>query len=519
MTTTTSEPRRAIGATTTAFAPLLRRLPHNVDAEMALLGAILLNNRAFERVSDFLRPEHFVLSEHTRIYDACMRTIERGQIADPVTLKGLFEQDEALAQVGGVDYLARLAECAATPINAGEYGRLVYDLFVRRELIALGEDVVNRAYSSEIEERADQQIEMAEQGLFDLATKGTYDGGFEAFNETLASALKMAEAAHKRQGLLSGVPTGFRDLDGKLGGLHPSDLIILAGRPSMGKTALATNIAFNAALKLRREAEEPGGPLQTIDGAIVGFFSLEMSREQIATRILAEETHRLAQARGRSERGIPSDYIRRGKVANDKFSDLVLASRNLQRLPMFIDDTPALSISGMRTRARRLKRQHGLGLIVIDYLQLISPSPGSRHESRVQELSEITRGLKALAKELNVPVLALSQLSRAVEQREDKRPQLADLRESGTIEQDSDVVMFVFREEYYVARQQPDPHATDKAGQDAYEKWQEKLERVANKADIIIAKQRHGPIGNVHLQFDAEFTLFRDLELNTYSDT
>jgi replicative DNA helicase len=257
----------------------------------------------------------------------------------------------------------------------------------------------------------------------------------------------------------------------------------------------------------------------TVDGAIVGFFSLEMSREQIATRILAEETHRLAQARSRSERGIASDQIRRGKVANDKFSDLVLASRNLQRLPMFIDDTPALSISAMRTRARRLKRQHGLGLIVIDYLQLIAPSPGSRHESRVQELSEITRGLKALAKELNVPVLALSQLSRAVEQREDKRPQLADLRESGTIEQDADVVMFVFREEYYIARQQPDPHATDKTGQDAYVRWQEKLERVANKAEIIIAKQRHGPIGNIHLHFDAEFTLFRDLELGTYPDS
>ena len=519
MTTTTSESRPASVRAAASLAPLLRRLPHNVDAEMALLGAILVNNRAFERVADFLRAEHFVLAEHTRVFDACMRTIERGQIADPVTLKGLFEQDETLAQAGGVAYLARLAECAATPINAGEYGRLVYDLFLRRELIALGEDVVNRAYASEIEERAEQQIEIAEQGLYDLATRGSYEGGFEPFNDTLTSALKLAEAAHKRQGLLSGAPTGFRDLDGKLGGLHPSDLIILAGRPSMGKTALATNIAFNAALRLRREPDETGGASRTVDGAIVGFFSLEMSREQIATRILAEETHRLARARSGSERGIPSDHIRRGKVANDKFSDLVMASRNLQRLPMFIDDTPALSISAMRTRARRLKRQHGLGLIVIDYLQLIAPSPGSRHESRVQELSEITRGLKALAKELNVPVLALSQLSRAVEQREDKRPQLADLRESGTIEQDADVVMFVFREEYYVARQQPDPHATDRAGQEAYDKWQEKLERVANKAEIIIAKQRHGPIGNIHLHFDAEFTLFRDLELGAYPDS
>jgi replicative DNA helicase len=516
MTTTTSDLLSA--RTPTGSAAMLRRLPHNVDAEIALLGAILVNNRAYERVADYLRPEHFVLAENARVFDACMRTIERGQIADPVTLKGLFEQDEALAQAGGVAYLERLAECAATPINAGEYGRLVYDLHLRRELIALGEDVVNRAYASEIEERAEQQIEMAEQGLYDLATKGSYEGGFEPFSQTLASALNLAEAAHKRQGLLSGVPTGFRDLDGKLGGLHASDLIILAGRPSMGKTALATNIAFNAALRLRREPDAEGGSAKTVDGAVVGFFSLEMSREQIATRILAEETHRLAQARARGDRGIPSDHIRRGKVANDKFADLVLASRNLQRLPMFIDDTPALSISAMRTRARRMKRQHGLGLIVIDYLQLIASPPGSRHESRVQELSEITRGLKALAKELDVPVLALSQLSRAVEQREDKRPQLADLRESGTIEQDADVVMFVFREEYYVARQQPDPHATDRAGQDAYQKWQEKLERVANKAEVIIAKQRHGPIGNIHFQFDAEFTLFRDLELNKYPE-
>ncbi|MBK8174035.1 MAG: replicative DNA helicase [Rhodospirillales bacterium] len=488
--------------TSASPTPLLRRLPHNIDAEMALLGAILVNNRAFERVSDFLRSEHFILAEHTRVYESCCRLIERGQIADPVTLKGWFEQDELLAQAGGLAYLIRLTECAASPINAGEYGRLVHDLYLRRELIALGEDVVNRAYASDVAEAADTQIEMAEQGLYDLATKGTYDGGFEAFKQTMISALKMAEAAHKRQGLLSGVPTGFRDLDGKLGGLHPSDLIILAGRPSMGKTALATNFAFNAARAFRRETPADGGPAKVVDGAIVGFFSLEMSREQLATRILAEQTR------------IPSDRIRRGMVPSDKFPDLVMASQELQRLPIFIDDTPALSISAMRTRARRLKRQFGLGMLVIDYLQLIAPSPGSRHDSRVQELSEITRGLKTLAKELEVPVVALSQLSRAVEQREDKRPQLADLRESGTIEQDADVVMFVFREQYYLERTEPTqrPDETDDKFQKRHQDWMERCERAHNLADVMIAKQRHGPIGNIKLFFEGEFTRFGDLD-------
>jgi replicative DNA helicase len=315
----------------------------------------------------------------------------------------------------------------------------------------------------------------------------------------MTNAIAIAEAAHKRQGQLSGVPTGFRDLDGKLGGLHGSDLLILAGRPSMGKTALATNIAFNAARRHRTETGEDSGT-RTVDGAMVGFFSLEMSREQLATRILAEQTR------------IPSDKIRRGLVAGDKFPELIRAAGELQRLPMYIDDTPALTISAMRTRARRLKRQVGLGLIVIDYLQLIAPNPGVRYDSRVQELSEITRGLKALAKELHVPVLALSQLSRAVEQREDKRPQLADLRESGTIEQDADVVMFIFREEYYVQRQQPNAHATDRDGIDRYEKWQRRLEAVANKAEVMIAKQRHGPTGNVPLHFNAALTAFRDAE-------
>jgi replicative DNA helicase len=488
------------------FVPPARRLPHSIEAEMALLGAILINNQAYERVSDYLQADHFALAEHRRIYESCQRLIERGQIADPVTLKAYLEQTEALSQAGGIAYLARLADAAATVINAGEYGRLIHDLYLRRELIQLGEDVVNRAYQGDIDAPADQQIEMAEQGLFDLATRGSYEGGFESFDHSLAGALEIAEAAHKRQGLLSGVPTGFRDIDGRLGGLHPSDLVILAGRPSMGKTALATNMAFNAARAYRREPAD--GAEKTVDGAVVGFFSLEMSREQLATRILAEQTQ------------ISSDKIRRGMVPADKFTDLVVASRELQRLPIYIDDTPALTISAMRTRARRLKRTRDLGLIVIDYLQLIAPSPGSRHDSRVQELSEITRGLKALAKELHVPVLALSQLSRAVEQREDKRPMLSDLRESGTIEQDSDVVMFIYREQYYLERAEPTQRAdeSDDKFDSRHQEWQRRCEKAHNLAEVMIAKQRHGPIGTVKLVFQGEFTRFGDLDSRDLAD-
>jgi len=479
----------------------LRRLPHNVEAEMALLGAILVNNRAYERVSDFLRPEHFVLAEHRLIFEAIVRLIERTQLADPITLKAYFEQGEQLDDVGGASYLIRLADAAVTVINAGDYGRLLHDLALRRELIGLGEEVVNRAYDSEVDETGIQQLERAEQHLYDLATTGSTEGGFEPFKSSVVNAIHLAEAAHKRQGLLSGVPTGLIDMDGKLGGLHPSDLIILAGRPSMGKTSLATNIAYNAAKAYRSETGDDGQP-KTVDGAVIGFFSLEMSREQLATRILAEQSR------------VPSDGIRRGVLANDQFSQLIRASTELQQLPLFIDDTPALSISAMRTRARRLKRKHDLGLIVIDYLQLIAPSPGSRHDSRVQELSEITRGLKALAKELNVPVLALSQLSRAVEQREDKRPQLADLRESGTIEQDSDVVMFIFREQYYHARTEPTQRSEESLDKflDRHRRWQERGDEIHNKAEVIIAKQRHGPIGKVELYFEEQFTRFGNLE-------
>jgi replicative DNA helicase len=477
----------------------IRVPPHNFEAEQALLGAILLSNRAYERVSEFLRPEHFADPVHGRIFATCGKLIERGQMANPVTLKTYFESDGGLAEIGGIPYLAQLANAVVSVINAEDYGKLVFDLHLRRELIGLGEDMVNTAFAADLDSSATDQIGTAEAKLYDLATTGQTEGGFEAFNTVLVAAVAAAEAAHKRQGKLSGVPTGLVDIDSKLGGLHESDLLILAGRPSMGKTALATNIAFNAASAYREEIDSLGRK-KAVDGAITAFFSLEMSAEQLATRILAEQAE------------IASHKIRQGELANDEFERLVIAAQNLHKLPLFIDDTPALSISAVRTRARRLKRQHGLGLIVIDYLQLLRGS-GATSESRVQEVSEITRGLKALAKELSVPVIALSQLSRAVESREDKRPQLSDLRESGSIEQDADVVMFVFREQYYLERAEPGrrPDEAEDKFNDRHARWQQRCEEVWNTAEVIVAKQRHGPVGTVRLSFRGEFTKFGNL--------
>ena len=481
-------------------APVLRMPPHNYEAEQALLGAVLINNRTFERVSEFLREEHFADAVHGRIFAACGKLIERGQIANPVTLKGFFEQDGALAEIGGPAYLVRLANSVVTVINAEDYGRLIHDLHIRRQLIALGEDMVNDAFRVDLDSGATDQIEIAESRLFELATTGAFEGGFATFQQAVVAAIEAAEAAHKREGGLSGVPTGLTDLDKKLGGLHDSDLLILAGRPSMGKTALATNIAFNAAHAYREERDALGNR-KAVDGAVVAFFSLEMSAEQLATRILSERAE------------IPSHKIRQGELSPDEFERLVQASQELHRLPLFIDDTPALSISAVRTRSRRLMRQQGLGLIVIDYLQLLRGSVGVRVDNRVQEISDITRGLKALAKELNVPVIALSQLSRAVEQREDKRPQLSDLRESGSIEQDSDVVMFVYREQYYLERAEPSrrPEESEEKFMDRLSAWQKRCEEVWNTAECIIAKQRHGPIGTIKLYFDGNFTKFGDL--------
>ena len=475
---------------------LYRRPPANVEAEQALLGAILINNRAYEQVSEFLRSDNFSGALHGRIFDAIGKQIERGQEANPTTLQFFFEHDEELAEVGGHTYLARLAASAVTVINARDYGRTVHDLFLRRQLIGLGEDTVNEAYASDVEDDAVQQIERAEQRLYDLATVGDYQGGFRDFPSILIETIKMAEAAYKRDGKLSGVGTGLTDIDNLLGGLHASDLIILAGRPSMGKTALATNIAFHAANSYRTEIDESGQE-HVVDGAVVAFFSLEMSAEQLAARILSEES------------GVGSEAIRRGRMTGAEFQQLVEATHRLQRARIFIDDTPALTVSALRTRARRLKRQHGLGLIVVDYLQLVGAT-STRSDNRVQEVSEITRGLKTLAKELNVPVVALSQLSRQVEQRDDKRPQLADLRESGSIEQDADVVMFIFREEYYVSRREPREDTPE------HHAWQEEMDKVHNLAEVIVAKQRHGPTGKAMLHFNAMLTKFGNLAKENY---
>ncbi len=478
----------------------LRSPPHNFEAEVQLLGAILANNRAFERVGDFLLAEHFMDDRHRRIYEACGKMINRGQMASATTLKNYFEQDATLTEIGGVQYLYKLAGSAMTVINATEHGRIVHDLFLRRQLINLGEDVVNKAYAHDLESGAREQIEAAEQQLFNLATTGENEGTLKPLRLAINTAIDMAEIAFKRESHITGATTGLEALDKKLGGLHKSDLLVLAGRPSMGKTALATKMAFKAAEAYRERTLEDG-TVEVAEGAKVAFFSLEMSAEQLANRLLAELTE------------VPSDKIRRGEVRPDDFPRFVEASQRLANIPMFIDDTPALSVSALRTRARRLQRTHGLGLIVIDYLQLLAPSPGARSENRVQEISAITRGLKALAKELNVPVLALSQLSRAVEQREDKRPQLSDLRESGTIEQDADVVMFVYREAYYLQREEPARRAEegDEKFHDRYEKWQQRATEMHNIAEVIIGKQRHGPIGTVKVLFEGMFTKFDNL--------
>jgi replicative DNA helicase len=480
---------------------LLRTPPYNAEAEQALLGAMLINNGAYLRVSEFLQAEHFGNAMHGRIFAAVGKLVERGQIASPVTLKNLFDQDGALTEIGGAQYLARLAGAAVQIINAEDYGRAVYDLYLRRELITLGEDVVNDAFHQDLDDPAREQIERAEKKLFDLATAGQAETGFRSFSAALTNAINNADAAFKRSPKTVGVATGFLGLDNKLGGLHPSDLIILAGRPSMGKTALATNIAFNASKKYKPLGVSDGRKIAE-DGAVVGFFSLEMSAEQLATRILAEES------------GTSSDRIRRGEVRREDFDRFITVSHRLQKLPLFVDDTPALTISALRARARRLMRQQGLGLIVIDYLQLLRPSNQVRaQDNRVQEISEITRGLKTLAKELNVPVLALSQLSRAVEQREDKRPLLSDLRESGSIEQDADVVMFIFREEYYQSRLEPTklPNQDNEKYQHLHKEWQDHCEEIYGVTEVIIAKQRHGPVGTIKLHFNANTTKFEDL--------
>lgn len=473
-------------------------LPHNIEAEQQLLGAILTNNDVYDRIASLVKAEHFYDPVHQRIFEKAAARIQKNALASPVTLKPFFEDDEGLKELGGPAYLVRLAGSAISAFAARDYAQMIYDLAVRRELIALGRDISAKAAKVDVVSEPREQIIEAEQKLYKLGEQGVAERGFVSFLKAVTEAVNVANAAYQRDGGLAGISTGLVDLDKKLGGLHPSDLLILAGRPSMGKTSLATNIAFNVA-KAYRRGRLPDGSEGAVEGGVVGFFSLEMSSEQLAARILSEASE------------VPSEQIRRGDMTEQEFRRFVEAAKALESCPLYIDDTPALPISQVAARARRLKRTHGLDVLMVDYLQLLK---GSSKENRVQEVSEITQGLKAIAKELNIPVIALSQLSRQVESRDDKRPQLSDLRESGSIEQDADVVMFVFREEYYKEREKPADHELDKMAQ-----WQAVMENVHGKAEVIIGKQRHGPIGTVELSFEGRFTRFGNLVKPWQSDS
>jgi replicative DNA helicase len=470
-----------------------RTAPHNIEAEQALLGAILVNNEAFYRVSDFLEPGHFFEPIHQNIYQISRDLIRAGKIATPVTLKTFLDTNIDIGGLNVSQYLARLAAEATTIINAEDYGHIIYDLSVRRDLIQVGEDMVNLAYDAPVDYAPRSQIEDAERRLYELAETGRYDGGFQRFAQALTTAVDMAAHAYQRDGKLSGLATGLSDLDRMMGGLQPSDLIILAGRPGMGKSSLATNIGYNVAKAWRGDVR-PDGHTVTVNGGMVGFFSLEMSAEQLATRIIAEQT------------GIPSNQIRRGGISEADFERIKDHSIELQSLPFYVDETGGLSVAQLAARARRLKRQRGLDLLIIDYLQLLQGSTRRSSENRVQEITEITTKLKALAKELNVPILALSQLSRQVESRDDKRPQLSDLRESGSIEQDADVVMFVFREEYYHQMRKP-----LESNREKFAEWLAEADKVHGRAEVILGKQRHGPTGTVELQFEGPITKFSSL--------
>ncbi|HQT45624.1 MAG: replicative DNA helicase [Acidocella sp. 20-63-7] len=485
----------------TPLLGLSQRLPpSNVQAEQALLGALLANNKAYERVSEFLTAEHFANPVHGRIFEAIRRRCEAGQIADPVTLRGEFEHTGVLAEVGGTAYLAQLLSAMVGIINAGDYGRVVRDAWLRRQLIDIGETVVNRAFGAEPELDGASQIEAAEQTLFNLATAGGSEGKGLTFRQALTEAIDIASKAFQNQGSVSGLDTGLRDLNKRTGGMHPSDLIILAGRPGMGKTALVTKIAFGAgkALLANARIDNPNAMAKQC----VAIFSLEMSADQLATRLLAEEAR------------VSADKIRRGEISSRDFDNFVKVSREIADIPLIIDDTPAITLSALRTRCRRLQRTNGLGLVIVDYLQLMRPAAGTRPESRVLEISQITQGLKAIAKELAVPVIALSQLSRSVESRDDKRPQLSDLRESGSIEQDADMVMFIYRDEYYLQQKEPKIVAFEREDKyhEAMEKWKADMQTVYQKAELILAKQRHGPTGKIDLFFEGEFTRFADLD-------
>jgi len=472
-----------------------RQVPHNIEAEQLLLGAILVNNEVMDRISDFLRAEHFYDPLHTNIFETILQLLAANKTVSPTTLRTFFENAEPIdSDLTVPEYLWRLAEGTTTIINAREYARTIHDLSTRRRLILIGEDIVNTAYDSPVDMPPKAQVEEAEKQLYQVAEQDKYGQGFFDLKTAMTQAIDVANNALMRGTDLSGLASGLIDLDNMMGGLQPSDLIILAGRPSMGKTALATNIAVNVATQSRLarfQANPDGAP----EPAVVGFFSLEMSAEQLASRILSEQAE------------IASNKIRRGKITDGEMARLMAASVALNNAHLFIDQTGGISIAQLAARARKLKRQRGLDLLVVDYIQLLSGSAAKAAGGRVQEVTEITTGLKALAKELEVPLIALSQLSRQVEQREDKRPQLSDLRESGSIEQDADVVLFVFREEYYVQRAEPSLNDVE-----AHQKWQVELEAVKGIGEVIIGKQRHGPTGSVRLQFTGEFTRFDNLD-------
>ena len=477
------------------------QLPKNIEAEQALLGALLANNKTFEKVSEFLRPEHFADPIHAKIFDIISKLITRGHVADVITLKNYFEQDGSLDEVGGYKYLIKLADSATPLTNAEYYAQFIYDKYLRRELIATGFEIVNNASKEDIDSDAAEQIENAEKRLFDLANQGETSTGFIDFGQALTDSVRRIESAYQKEGRISGLPTGLDALDAKTGGLNDSDLIIIAGRPAMGKTALATNIAYNVAEFMAHDKNTPA------KNRGVAFFSLEMSADQLASRILSTVT----QTNGHK--------MRTGELDNAEFTRIAAAVRELENIPLYIDDTPGLNINNIRTRARRLKRNKGLGLIVIDYIQLINGTGSKKSEgNRVQELSEISRGLKILAKELQVPVIALSQLNRGVESRDDKRPLMSDLRESGSIEQDADIVMFVFRENYYIQNEEPKLKSgeTPEHLQKRLDEWETRKRATQNLAEVIIGKQRHGPIGTVQLFWNGDYAQFGNLAKEEY---
>jgi len=458
----------------------LEELPNNIEAEQSVIGSILLSNEIFDEINMIISNKNFYDPMHQKIYGAIEKLIYSGMLANPITLKNHFENEKDELNVP--EYLVRITKFSTSSRQAIEYSKLIYDLFVKRELIKISESMIDTAKLNDLDNDGQKIIESFEKSLFDLAEKGSLSSSLIKFDEAMRRTIEMASNAYKNDEGIVGVPTGLTDIDDRLGGLHKSDLVIIAGRPSMGKTALATNIAFNAAKKMQDEGKKSS----------IAFFSLEMSSEQLSTRILAEQSR------------IKSNDIRRGKISEEQFDKFIETSKNVSELPLYIDETPAISIAALSNRARRIKRLHGLDMVVVDYIQLMK-APNFK-EGRVQEISEITQGLKALAKELAVPVLALSQLSRAVEHRDDKKPQLSDLRESGSIEQDADVVMFVYREAYYLKAKEPRPATVEHA------EWQAKMNEVSHLAELLIGKQRHGPTGNITLEFEEMFTKFKDLQ-------